>query len=154
MSIPRAVAVVVDAGKVLVIKRYLRLDRAVETCAMCEASTWQGPDCRGHKYAVLPGGHVEPGETPEEAAVRELEEETTLIAEIDRLLWTSTHNGRPAYYFLMTNVIGNAQLSGPEAAANSATNSHELRWADLPGLGSLGIYPNDVQPRLSQLIGV
>jgi 8-oxo-dGTP pyrophosphatase MutT (NUDIX family) len=64
MSIPRAVAVVLDAGRVLVIKRYLRLSRAVD-CVMCAAGGWRGADCEGHRYAVLPGGHVEPGETAE-----------------------------------------------------------------------------------------
>jgi ADP-ribose pyrophosphatase YjhB (NUDIX family) len=32
-----------------------------------------------------PGGAIEPGESPEEAAVREVEEETGLAIEIDRL---------------------------------------------------------------------
>jgi 8-oxo-dGTP pyrophosphatase MutT (NUDIX family) len=151
MVIPRAVAVVVDGGRVLAIRRYLRLGRAVD-CVMCEYGGWVGPDCQGHRYAVLPGGHVEAGETAEVAAVRELAEETTLTAEVDRLLWSGSHNGRPAYYFLMTNIEGVATLSGPEAEAHSPDNHFELCWADPRDLGPLGIYPGDVQTRLSDLI--
>jgi len=33
----------------------------------------------GHEYYVVPGGAVEPGETPEQAAARELKEETAIV---------------------------------------------------------------------------
>lgn len=90
MTPPRAVAVVLRDDRVLVIKRHRD----------------------GVDYAVLPGGGVEPGESSAEAALRELHEETTLTAEIDRLLWTGDHGGRPASYFLMKEVTGEPVLSG------------------------------------------
>ncbi|MFG1994896.1 NUDIX domain-containing protein [Actinoplanes sp. NPDC048988] len=65
--VPRAVAVVLDGRRVLVIKRFLRLD---DDCPMCADAGWQGPNCPGHHYAVLPGGHVEAGESAAEAALR------------------------------------------------------------------------------------
>lgn len=139
--IPRAAAVVVEAGKVLVVKRYLR-QAASADCVMCEYADVPGPECAGHRYAVLPGGHVEAGESAADAALRELEEETTLTGRIDRLLWTGTHNGRPAYYFRVGDVRGVPQLSGDEAAEHCPTNHFELRWADGP-LTVFGPYDRD-----------
>jgi 8-oxo-dGTP pyrophosphatase MutT (NUDIX family) len=148
MKIPRGAAVVVETGKVLVVKRYLRLESSAE-CVMCEYAEAPGPQCDGHRYAVLPGGHVEPGESAAAAAIRELEEETTLTATVDRLLWTGTHNGRPAYYFLATEVRGVPRLSGDEAVEHCPTNHFELRWADAGDLDD--IYPAELRSRLIEL---
>ena len=128
---PRAAAVVLDGDRVLLIKRH-----------------WRGRD-----YAVLPGGGIEAGETPEVAALRELTEETTLTAEIDRLLWTGRHDERPAWYFLMTAVSGRAELSGQEALANCAENSFTLVWATADQFDDLGLHPPYLRARLADLIG-
>jgi hypothetical protein len=86
------------------------------------------------------------------AAVRELTEETTLTACVDRLLWTSTHNGRPASYFLMTDVAGTPTLSGPEAEDHNPNNSFELLWAPPDTFAPLGLYPTDVRAPLTDLL--
>ena len=57
-------------------------------------------------YWTLPGGGIEAGETPAEAAVREVGEETGLAVKAVRLLWKGTYGtgaGRsPEYCFLVT----------------------------------------------------
>ena len=130
MTPPRAVAVVLRDGRVLVIKRHRD----------------------GVDYAVLPGGGGEPGESSAEAAVRELYEETTLTAEIDRLLWTGDHGGRPAAYFLMKGVTGEPALSGSEAEANCPANSFEPLWATAEDLVSLDLKPEGVRDRVARLL--
>jgi 8-oxo-dGTP diphosphatase len=69
MEIVRAAsAVVVDgAGRVLLVKR--------------------GHDPQKGRWS-LPGGRLEPGETPAQAAVRELREETGFDVVLERELWT------------------------------------------------------------------
>lgn len=120
----RAVAVVIRDNRVLVLKRHRD----------------------GVGYAVLPGGGVEPGESSAGAAQRELQEETTLTAEIDRLLWTGDHGGRPASYFLMKDVAGEPVLSASEAQANCSTNSFEPLWATVDDLNSLDLTGGHPRP--------
>lgn len=130
MTPSRAVAVVLRDDSVLVIERHRD----------------------GVDYAVLPGGGVEPGESSSEAALRELHEETTLTAEVDRLLWTGDDGGRPAAYFLMKCVTGEPVLSGSEAEAHCSANSYEPRWATAEDLVSLDLKPEGIRDRVAGLL--
>lgn len=151
VPVPRAVAVVLDGRRVLVIKRYLRCDSA-PACVMCADAGQAAGSCPGHHYAVLPGGGVEDGETTEAAALRELREETTLTARISRLLWTGRHNDRPASYFLVADVRGTPVLSGPEAVDHGPRNSFELRWAGPADFDALNLHPPGIRDQLTRLL--
>jgi 8-oxo-dGTP diphosphatase len=129
---PRAVAVVQRDHEVLVIKRHHN----------------------GADYAVLPGGSVEPGETFEEAALRDLWEGSTLRARVQQQLLAGEHNGREARYFLMAGVEGTPRLSGSELEAHCPDNSFELMWAGSEDLQQLGLHPEHLRTDLPLLLGL
>ena len=149
--IPRAVAVVTDGSRALLIKRFIQGD-APPDCPPCRDAGWTGEQCPGHHYAVLPGGHVEPGETVPQAAERELWEETTLTGTAGEQVFQGSHLGRPAYYFVMTGVSGRPELSGEESLENCASNSFELRWAGADEFDELNLRPAEIRPLLAALL--
>ena len=61
---------------------------------------------QGQHYFTFPGGHVEEGETSEQAAVRETEEELGLKVVIQRLLAIIWWHEKPQYYYLVEAVGG------------------------------------------------
>jgi predicted acetyltransferase/ADP-ribose pyrophosphatase YjhB (NUDIX family) len=119
---PRGVAVVVRGAKLLVMAR--RLD--------------------GREYAVLPGGGIDPGETPEQAAVRELAEECSLEGTAVRRLFDGDHGGRPASYVLVDAPDGEPVLGGPEALEQSEDNHHQPLWVTEGELPMLGLLPEGI----------
>jgi 8-oxo-dGTP pyrophosphatase MutT (NUDIX family) len=72
---------------------------------------------------VLPKGHIEPGESPEEAALRELEEEAGVIGEILEHLSARQFKKRDkdatVQYFLIR-----------ELGATEATENRTVRWEE------------------------
>ncbi len=60
-----------------------------------------------HEWSI-PGGHIERGETPANAAVRELREETNITATAVALLGVGRERVGPVYVFLATHWRGAA----------------------------------------------
>lgn len=60
----------------------------------------------GLHYFTIPGGHIEAGETPEAAAVREAEEELGLKVAIRKLVVEGNYHGSPQYYYLVDAIEG------------------------------------------------
>jgi 8-oxo-dGTP pyrophosphatase MutT (NUDIX family) len=151
MPVARGVAVVVDGPRVLVMKRFRRRASAAE-CDVCAVQGRPGPACPGHHYAVLPGGHVEPGESHEQTAVRELREETSLEGRVAGLLWTGFHGDRPASYFLFADLVGTPVLSGEDADENAPDNHRELAWASAEEFARLNLRPDELRPQLAAFL--
>ncbi|HEY3000774.1 MAG TPA: NUDIX domain-containing protein [Kribbellaceae bacterium] len=127
---PRAAAIVLRGDAVLLIRRVKA----------------------GKEYYTLPGGTVEDDETPEQACVRELREETGLVGEIDEALWVLENDGRTERYYLMGPVTGMARLGGEEAAANDPDNSYELVWTNVHDLATINLLPTVIRDQLAACV--
>lgn len=93
-------------------------------------------------YLSLPKGHVDEGETPEQAALREVNEETGLVCEI--VAYAGAHSykfpgdgclpvEKTVHYYVMRPV-------GGEITPQPGETSRVL-WADLEELGNFKMYP-------------
>ena len=115
--------------------------------------------CRGKWY--LPAGRMEEGETIEQAAQREVLEETGLVVEITTLLTVETAGGSWIRFVLTGNEVGGDLKSNPDAESLQAQwikNVEELplRSQDVLGLisyareyktnYSVNIWPRDILP--------
>ena len=117
---------------------------------------WRDTD----EYFVVPGGGVEPGETIEEAARREMREEASveIPGELVPLIAFEGFDERHGVHqrfvaFTAEAWSGNLKMSdaAPEASAVSATNRYQLEWVDLASLPPLELHPAEVKNALLAL---
>lgn len=96
----------------------------------------------GTEYDTLPGGGIEPGEAPDDAVVRELNEETSVVIGDKRLVYQE-EAGDPfgtQLIYLCTYVSGEPKLAddSEEAHINKlGQNLYEPKWIALDTLPSL-----------------
>lgn len=87
---------------------------------------------RAHGLWILPGGHVDQGEVAEEAALREVAEETGLQVELDRLLGVYTYPGNPVLLIVyLAHPIGGELLAGQEALDIALFDPAQIPWDEL-----------------------
>lgn len=106
------------------------------------------------EYYVLPGGSIEKGENHQQAAIREIKEETNLDITLDKLLWKIEEkvNGevRVGYYFLAKEFTGNLRLGGPELQRQSNSNQYLLEWVPVTNLHKYHFYPEGLKERIGK----
>jgi len=110
----------------------------------------------GKEYYVLPGGAIEDGETPEQAAVREAKEETNLNVELGTLLWkideTVKDEIKRVFIFSVNDFSGEIKLIGPELAIQNADNQYLHQWLPLSEINNVLIYPEPLKGKILQYV--
>jgi len=103
----------------------------------------------GKEYYVFPGGGVETGETIEQAVLREVQEETTLDIQIEKMLYHHIYDDNTEqFFYLCRYVAGEPQLGDcpeVEEMKKSDNNFYNPIWYKIEKLPQLLLYPLEIR---------
>lgn len=117
----------------------------------------------GGEYWVFPGGGVEVGETPEQAMVREVQEELSLQVTEYKLLFemfndftmNEKYPPRQEYYYLVTAFTGEVKLGGEEAERMSEADQYHPTWVPLSQIKEMtNLKPEVAQKKLIEALPI
>jgi 8-oxo-dGTP diphosphatase len=117
----------------------------------------------GKIYYVFPGGTIEKHESSQTAAIRELFEETSIIAEPIKLLYNLRITDIPTkdknilsykdeFFFLCKYISGNPNLSekSEEYQRSSHNNFYKPKWLPINQIKNILLYPLEIRDLLVQ----
>jgi 8-oxo-dGTP pyrophosphatase MutT (NUDIX family) len=101
---------------------------------------------QGLHYFTFPGGHIEPAETPEEAAIRETEEELGLQVTIKRLVAEIWWHDKPQYYYLVEAIEGVFGTGTGEEMTQPQPDrgTYKPMWTPVRDLLNLSVMPRSL----------
>lgn len=109
----------------------------------------------GQEYFVIPGGTIEPGEKPLEAALREMKEEIDLTFSADQLrtAFSLNNQGKEEYYFYAELcTVETPLIQGEEAQRSSPQNIYQPEWVSLQDIYSHNLRPESLKSLLLEFL--
>jgi len=100
----------------------------------------------GLYYFTFPGGHIEQGETPEQAAMREAGEELGLQIVVRRLVAVGEWQGQAQYYYL-SEAVGGVFGTGTGEEMNHphpGRGSYHPLWIAVSEMLNLAVKPGEM----------
>lgn len=106
----------------------------------------------GNEYFVFPGGGVEKEETVEQATLRELKEESTIEATINKLLYRHIYdNDTEQFFYLCDYIKGEPKLDEDSIENKKMLKGKEFYnplWVKVEKLKNLLVYPLEIRDLL------
>ncbi len=107
---------------------------------------------QGRRYATLPGGGIEDGETPAQACAREFLEEVNLVIEIHEELAVLENLNNLEHYFRVSYVSGEMKLGdGPEGIRQSEENHYQPAWINVNDLEAVNLMPEQARELIKKM---